>query len=102
MRSSLFAAALLLLSGCQMRGDDDEAQANSAQPISAEGKAEEGKISIKAPAFDPTFSLPKEMTRSAKADKDSKMLYPGSTIAGVAIAAGKGGEDAEQSEVEMR
>lgn len=102
MQSSLFAAALLLLSGCQMRGDEDEAQANAAQPISAEGKAEEGKISIKAPGFDLTFSLPKEMTRSAKADKDSKMLYPGSTIAGVAIAAGKGGRDAEQSEVEMR
>jgi hypothetical protein len=103
MRSSPFAAALLLLAGCQMRGDDDEqASTNASQPISAEGKAEEGKISINAPGFALTFSLPKEMTRTAKADKDSKMLYPGATIAGVAIAAGKGGKDAEQSEVEMR
>ncbi|MEA3032365.1 MAG: hypothetical protein QOH86_381 [Sphingomonadales bacterium] len=102
MRSSLLAAPLLLLAGCQMRGDDDEAAANTSQPISAEGKAEEGKISINAPGFALTFNLPKEMSRTAKADKDSKMLYPGATIAGVAVAAGKGGKDAEQSEVEMR
>jgi hypothetical protein len=42
------------------------------------------------------------MSRTAKADKDSKMLYPGATIAGVALAAGKGGSDADQSEVELR
>jgi hypothetical protein len=102
MRPSLFAATLFLLAGCQMRGDDDEAAANASQPISAEGKAEEGKISINAPGFALTFSLPKEMSRTAKADKDSKMLYPGATIAGVAIAAGQGGKDADQSEVEMR
>ncbi|MEA3049736.1 MAG: hypothetical protein QOG84_1572 [Sphingomonadales bacterium] len=103
MRSSLLAATFLLLAGCQVRGDDDEqAPANASQPISAEGKAEEGKISINAPGFALTFSLPKEMSRTAKADKDSKMLYPGATIAGVAIAAGRGGKNADQSEVEMR
>ncbi|MEA3034991.1 MAG: hypothetical protein QOH04_750 [Sphingomonadales bacterium] len=104
MRPSLFpaAAVLVLLGACQARGEEDEASANASQPISAEGKAEEGKISIKAPGFDLTFNLPKEMSQAAKVDKDSKILYPGATIAGVALAAGKGGKDADQSEVEMR
>jgi hypothetical protein len=102
MRSSLFAAALFLLAACQVRGDDDEAAANASQPVSAEGKAEEGKISINAPGFTLSFNLPKEMSRTAKADKDSKMLYPGAAIAGVAVAAGAGGNDADQSEVELR
>ena len=102
MRLSLFpAAALVLLGACQAR-EDDQARANSSRTISAEGKAEEGKISINAPGFAITFNLPKEMSRTAKADKDSKMLYPGATIAGVALAAGKGGSDADQSEVELR
>jgi hypothetical protein len=104
MRPSLSTAAavLVLLGACQMQDDENEAAANASQPISAEGKAEEGKISIQAPGFDLTFSLPKEMSQAAKVDKDSKILYPGATIAGVAVAAGKGGSDADQSEVELR
>lgn len=95
-------APLALLAAC---GADDE-DFNMAAPAnghaSAEGKAEEGKISVKAPGFDLTFSLPKEMAGEAKVDRDSKVFYPGATISGMAIAAGEGGDDGGDSEMEMR
>ena len=104
MTASLRPALCLLagmVAGCGI--DDDR---NSAQPannvVSAEGKAEEGKISVKAPGFDLALSLPKEMAGEAKVDRDSKVLYPGATISGIAIAAGEGGNDGGDSEVEMR
>jgi hypothetical protein len=104
MRSTLIiAAAALALTGCNRVAEPDEtdnAAANVA--VSAEGKAEEGKISVKAPGFDLAISLPKEMAGQAKVDRDSKVLYPGATIEGVAIAAGPGGDTSGDSEVEMR
>jgi hypothetical protein len=96
-----FAFTTFVLAAC---GIDDER--NAAQPataaVSAEGKAEEGKISVKAPGFDLALSLPKEMAGEAKVDRDSKVLYPGATISGIAIASGAGGNDGGDSEVEMR
>lgn len=105
MRQALFtafaAAALMLLGACHSRHREEDAR-EEASKVSAEGKAQEGKISVKAPGFDLTFSLPKEMAQEARADKNSRILYPGSTIAGVAVAAGKGGDHGGDSEVEMR
>jgi hypothetical protein len=92
-------AFLTLLGACGSDDDDANLGAPANRQISAEGKAEEGKISVKAPGFDLAFTLPKEMTGEAKVDRDSKVFYPGATISGMAIAAGAGGGD---SEVELR
>lgn len=95
-------AALALLCACEGRvGPDAETNQANVQ-VSAEGKAEEGKISIKAPGFDLAISLPEQMANEARADRDSKILYPGSTISGLAVAAGPGGNRSGESEVEMR
>ncbi|HEX2763358.1 MAG TPA: hypothetical protein VHM92_05865 [Allosphingosinicella sp.] len=104
MRSILIIPALATaLAGCNGH-DVGEDEGNSAAnvAVSAEGKAEEGKIKVKAPGFDLAISLPKEMSGQAKVDRDSKILYPGATIEGVAIAAGPGGDTSGDSEVEMR
>ena len=99
-KASLLLAATILLCACGTREDEDEnVQAN--QPVSAEGKAEEGKISIKAPGVDLAISVPKELTGDAKASKDSKILYPGAGLAGMAIAAGNGKQEGD-TDVEMR
>lgn len=104
MRSTLMiAATAAALTGCNATDESEDAENSTANvAVSAEGKAEEGKISVKAPGFDLAISLPKEMTGQAKVDRDSKILYPGSTIQGVAIAAGRGGDTSADSEVEMR
>lgn len=93
------AAVPLALAACH---SGDKAGDKGGEAVSAEGKAEEGKISVHAPGFNLTLSLPKEMAREARADRDSKMIYPGASILGIAVAAGKGGDKSGDSEVEMQ
>src|SRR3954466_8109144 len=100
-RICALAAALLACSGCGGMNDEDNLAAAN-QSVSAEGKAQEGKISVKAPGVDITISVPKELTGGAKVGKDSKILYPGATLAGMAIAAGEKDNQGGDTDVEMR
>jgi hypothetical protein len=94
------AVGLLLVGGCHKDRPQEESQANGA--VSAEGQAEEGRISVRAPGFNLTLDLPKEVSRSVRTDRDSKIIYPDSALLGMAVAAGKGGDKGGESEVEMR
>ncbi|HEX8481635.1 MAG TPA: hypothetical protein VF650_07025 [Allosphingosinicella sp.] len=99
--AALAAAALLF--ACDGRDRAAEAENAAADgPVSAEGKAEEGKISLKMPGVDMTLSLPKGVVDEARANRDSKLLYPGATLRGMAIAAGPGSDKSGDSEVEIR
>jgi hypothetical protein len=104
MRRRLFCAAILaLLGGCEARiegGENGTASHQGAAEGTAEGKAEEGKIALKAPGFDLSINIPKDIAKTAKSDQDNALLYPGSTISGMYIAAGNGGDG--QGEVELR
>ncbi|HYG47411.1 MAG TPA: hypothetical protein VD846_05645 [Allosphingosinicella sp.] len=96
-------AAVVLLWACDGRADRDEAGNAAANThVSAEGKAEEGKISLKMPGVDMTISLPKGVADEARAERDSKLLYPGATLRGMAIAAGPNSDKSGDSEVEIR
>ena len=96
-------AVVALLCACDVRGKTDEADNKAAgAPASAEGKAEEGKFSIKMPGLDMSLSLPKGMADEARAERDSKILYPGATLRGMAIAAGQSSGKGGDSEVEIR
>jgi hypothetical protein len=100
---ALAAASLVLaLSACGPKGHDEDEQAEANAPVSAEGRAQEGTISVKAPGVDIAIRLPKEITGEAKADKNSKLLYPGATLAGMAIAAGGKEGQGGDTDVEMR
>ena len=99
-RMFALAASVLACSGCGGPGEEDNLVASN-QSVSAEGKAQEGKISVKAPGVDITISVPKELTGEAKAGKDSKILYPGATLAGMAIAADDKDRQGD-TDVEMR
>jgi hypothetical protein len=96
-------AALALLGACdsKARRDEPDRDAGNGQ-VSAEGKSEEGKISLKMPGVDMTLSLPKGVADEARAERDSKLLYPGSTLRGMAIAAGPDSDRSGESEVEIR
>jgi hypothetical protein len=96
-------AAAALLCACDSKGHPDEADNESANGhVSAEGRAEEGKISLKMPGVDMTLSLPKGVADEARAERDSKLLYPGSILRGMAIAAGPDSDKSGDSEVEIR
>jgi hypothetical protein len=94
-----FVLAPILVGGCSRFKDETYPEGNGA--VSAEGQAQEGKISIKAPGLDLAISLPKELTGEAKTGRDSKVLYPNATLAGMAIAAGETGKGGD-TDVEMR
>jgi hypothetical protein len=99
--AALAAAALLF--ACDGRDRADGAENAAADgPVSAEGKAEEGKISLKMPGVDMTLSLPKGVADEARSGRDSKLLYPEATLRGMAIAAGPGSDKSGDSEVEIR
>jgi hypothetical protein len=102
LSSAAFAAAALLC-GCDSKVRPDEPDDPVVNgPVSAEGKAEEGKISLKMPGVDMTISLPKGVADEARAERDSKLLYPGATLRGMAIAAGPDSDKRNDSEVEIR
>jgi hypothetical protein len=97
----LAAGALAALAGCGDRADQASAQANGQ--FSAEGKAEPGKISVKGPGVDLTFEVPKAIRGGPKADRNNKIFYPDSTIAGLALVGSQGdGKKQGDSEAEFR
>jgi hypothetical protein len=94
-------AVSVLLSGCEAKigpAADNAAETNGAA-ASAEGKAEEGKFTLDTPGFDLSFNIP---MNAAKTDKDSRLLYPGSTVTGLFIVAGPKAPDGSDGEVELR
>ena len=100
---SMSAAAAALLCACDgtVRPEEPD-NVVATEPVSAEGKAEEGKISLKMPGVDMTLSLPKGVADEARAERDSKLLYPGAILRGMAIAAGPDSDKSGESEVEIR
>jgi hypothetical protein len=100
MRGILICAAQLALVSCDAKiGGNESGGAAANSQGSAEGKAEEGKIALKAPGFDISIAVPKQTTERAKSDHDSDLLYPGSAISGMYVAAGEG---SGKGEVELR
>jgi hypothetical protein len=100
-RLTAAAAALVLLSGCEAKvgpAADNMAETNGAA-ASAEGKAEAGKFTLDTPGFDLSFNIP---VNTAKTGKDSRLLYPESTVTGLFIAAGPKAPDGSDGEVELR
>jgi hypothetical protein len=97
----LAGTALTGLCGCGDGRDPAGAEANGH--ASAEGKAEEGKISLKGPGVDLTFEVPKGLRGGPKADRNNNIFYPESTIGGAAIVGGQGdGRKQAESEAEFR
>lgn len=95
-------AALVLLSACEAKvgpAAGNQAETEGAAAASAEGKAETGKFTLDTPGFDLSFNIP---VNAAKSDDDSRLLYPGSTVTGLFIAAGSKPRDGSDGEVELR
>ena len=97
----LSVAALALLAACEMKvGGDEKAEAGKqGAAASAEGKSEQGSISIDAPGFDMKLNIPEAL--QAQVGADGEMLYPGSKLAGLHVQANDGSGAGEDS-VELR
>lgn len=93
------AIAGALICGCEAKiGTSDANEASNVQR-SAEGKAEEGSIALDAPGLNFKLRIPLDRART---DSQSKLLYPGSTITGIYIAAQPDSKGGSGGEVELR
>ncbi len=96
--SLLFAAAALTLAGCEARFGNDAAPSNG----SAEGKAEDGRLTISTNGFEMKVNIPEGIRRESDFDDDSGIIYPGSRMSGVHIEGDRGAEGRGSGEVELR
>lgn len=95
----LAAIAALALTACEAKfGNDASPNAGNG---SAEGKAEEGRLSISAPGFEMKINIPESIRREAGINDDSGVIYPNSRFSGIHVEGGS--DDARNDgEVELR
>src|SRR5687768_12452938 len=89
-------AGLLALAACDMQVDVDEtnnmaADAGASQTATAEVAG--NMVSSDAPGVDIKVALPAGIKTGVNVESDSDLIYPGSTLSGIRIAAGEGKSD---------
>ena len=94
-------AALLALTACEARFGND-ARSSAEGNGSAEGKAEEGRLSISTHGFDMKIDIPESLRREARIDDDSRIIYPNSRMNGIHVQGGRDGGSGNDGEVELR
>lgn len=94
-------AAFALLGACEARIGNDAPQV--AENATAAGRAEEGRLTVEAPGFNMSITIPERIRSEAGMDGDSELIYPGSTFGGIHVQGGtdRGGGD-HGGEVEIR
>jgi len=111
MMALRFAAAGLIvaaLGACSFPSGEAERQevanqvAEARAAAGAEGKAEEGRLSIQAPGVDIAISVPDAMRGRARAGTDSDLLPPSAQVSGLHIQGDGGDGGAGHDSVEMR
>ena len=110
MRLRLGAAgiATAALGACSFPSGEAERQevanqvAEARAAAAAEGRAEEGRVSIEAPGVDIAISVPDAMRGRARAGTDSDALPPGAQVSGLHIQGDGGSGGAGHDSVEMR
>jgi len=97
-RAALVPVALMLLAACEMRiGNDAAAVADNA---SAAGRAENGQLTVEAPGFNLSVTIPEAMNERGNVDDNNGLVYPGARVAGVHVQGRERG--AHGGEVELR
>lgn len=85
------AAAAAMLAACEARVGENAGTGNA----SAEGRAEEGRLTIDAPGMELKVSIPEGLRGSRDLDENSGLIYPGATFSGIHVSGGRGGADGE-------
>ena len=95
-------AACSMPSGESERQEAAKQEAREQVRAGAEGKAEEGRLSIKAPGIDIAINVPDAMRRRARADADSDVLPPGAQVSGLHVQGDGGDPSIGRDSVELR
>ncbi len=90
-------ATIALLGACEARiGNDAPSVADNA---TAEGRAEQGRLTIEAPGFNLQLDIPESVMTRADMDGDSALIYPGSSFGGIHVQGNRAGTDEDQVEL---
>ncbi|HYG29491.1 MAG TPA: hypothetical protein VD887_04670 [Allosphingosinicella sp.] len=95
------ACACSMPSGESERQEAAKQEAAEQVKAGAEGKAEEGRLSIRAPGIDIAINVPDAMRSRARAGTDSDVLPPGAQVSGLHVQ-GNGSDAAARDSVELR
>jgi hypothetical protein len=95
----LLLGAAVLTAACEARIGNGHGETDSNGLASAEGKAEEGQIAFSMPGFDVKMNVPLDR---AETEDEGKILYPGSKVTGLYIAANPDAGSGSDGEVELR
>jgi hypothetical protein len=95
---AVLLGAAALVCGCEAKIGPADGNASNGQ-ASAEGKAEEGSVAFDAPGFNFKLKIPLDRART---DNEGKILYPGSTVTGLYIAAHPDSKSGSDGELELR
>jgi hypothetical protein len=105
---AILAFAAAGLAACSMPSGESERQeaakheANEQAPAGAAGKAEEGRLSIRAPGVDIAINVPDAVRSRARANADSDVLPPGAEVSGLHVQGDGGDHQAGRDSVELR
>lgn len=93
-RSSLLlvVAAAGLLIGCEGRigaPEEEGAGAGDAAPAAVDGRAKDGRLTVKGPGVDLSIRIPDAVRERAAVDGESRVIPPGATLSGMHIQAGE-------------
>ena len=91
-------AATAFLAACEARVGNEAGSGNA----SAEGKAEEGQLTIDTPGMELKINIPEGLRGRAQIDENSGIIYPGSSFSGIHVAGGSERPDGgREGEVEL-
>lgn len=91
-------AMFVLLAGCDMRIGEDAGPAGNA---GAAGRAANGQLTVEAPGFNLSVTIPEGMNERGGEGGDG-LVYPGATVTGVHVQGGGERRGAHNGEVELR
>lgn len=109
LKAFAIATAAAALAACDMPPSSEREKQEVANQVAAEqaragaeGKAEEGRLSIQAPGVDIAISVPDAVRDRARANVDSEFLPPGSRASGIHVQGDGGDRAAGRDSVELR
>jgi hypothetical protein len=101
LKRALIVAALAGLAACGSSKDKSEG-AGAPVKAGAEGKAEEGRLSIKGPGVDLAINVPDALRGRVQVDADSGIMPPGAAVSGMHVQGDGGNADGGRDSVELR
>lgn len=97
---ALMLGSAFLVLGCEAKGGEGDGNVASNDQASAEGKSEEGQVALSMPGFDVKLNVP--LDKAETSGDQGKILYPGSKVTGLYIAAHPDKGSGSDGEVELR